>query len=196
MPTCTLVLGTPRSGTSLVAGILHHLGVFMGERFLPANEMNLRGFYQDIEFEEVFDNWHPDWMPEYPCSTPAPIGLSALIERRQSLGCDWGAKFTRVAFALPAFPTPKLIVTQRPREQSVASMARWTGGEDQSPEEIIDRAADAIQRASDGFPNLIADYAELLADPLEGVRRIAAFVGRNPTTEAVRFVDPELQRFK
>ena len=32
--TCYLVMGQPRSGTSLVAGILHHLGIPMGERTL------------------------------------------------------------------------------------------------------------------------------------------------------------------
>lgn len=32
---CTVVLGGARSGTSLVAGVLHHLGVYMGDKATP-----------------------------------------------------------------------------------------------------------------------------------------------------------------
>ena len=33
-----IVLGAPRGGTSMVAGVLHHLGVYMGSDLLPTFE--------------------------------------------------------------------------------------------------------------------------------------------------------------
>ncbi|MDH4317299.1 MAG: hypothetical protein OEV64_02825, partial [Desulfobulbaceae bacterium] len=34
-PATFVVFGVPRSGTSVIAGVLHHLGVFMGEEAHP-----------------------------------------------------------------------------------------------------------------------------------------------------------------
>ena len=59
--TCILVLGTPRSGTSCVAGILHHLGVVMGEQFLEADDWNPAGYFQDVEFETFLELIDPFW---------------------------------------------------------------------------------------------------------------------------------------
>ena len=52
--TCVIVLGCYRSGTSAVAGILHHSGVFMGRDFDPPAEANRRGFFEDLEFKRLF----------------------------------------------------------------------------------------------------------------------------------------------
>jgi len=51
--TLLLVTGAGRSGTSTVAGTLHHLGVHMPGPFLKANDSNPRGFYESswsVEF--------------------------------------------------------------------------------------------------------------------------------------------------
>lgn len=41
-----LVLGCGRSGTSMVAGLFRDAGYFMGEKLIPADESNPRGYYQ------------------------------------------------------------------------------------------------------------------------------------------------------
>ena len=50
-----IILGPPRTGTSLVAGILHESGISMGERFVPLEETpaSPTGCYEDIEFVSV-----------------------------------------------------------------------------------------------------------------------------------------------
>lgn len=48
-----VVLGMHRSGTSLVANVLHHLGVHMGDRLLGANEWNPCGHWEDLDFFEL-----------------------------------------------------------------------------------------------------------------------------------------------
>jgi len=48
-----LVVGEGRCGTSLVSGILHHLGVFMGESFVEADAGNIWGYWEDAEFHKI-----------------------------------------------------------------------------------------------------------------------------------------------
>src|SRR5215469_670527 len=50
MSTAIIVLGGHRSGTSCAAGILHHLGVPVGEKLLGANTGNPAGHFEDVEF--------------------------------------------------------------------------------------------------------------------------------------------------
>lgn len=50
-----LVVGAPRSGTSLVAQLLSAAGVAFGDRLLPASEANPRGFYEDVDLTDLDD---------------------------------------------------------------------------------------------------------------------------------------------
>jgi hypothetical protein len=50
---CIVVMGCYRSGTSAVAGILHNLGVHMGNNFQEPNEQNPKGYFEDPEFVAV-----------------------------------------------------------------------------------------------------------------------------------------------
>ena len=42
-----LILGFGRSGTSLMAGILHHTGYFLGDDLYPPRESNPKGFFEN-----------------------------------------------------------------------------------------------------------------------------------------------------
>ena len=44
-----IVLGMHRSGTSLIAGVLHEMGVNMGSNLMKADEYNPKGYFEDIE---------------------------------------------------------------------------------------------------------------------------------------------------
>lgn len=48
-----IILGSGRSGTSLVAGCLAKAGYFMGQELLAANDSNPKGFYEDVEVNAV-----------------------------------------------------------------------------------------------------------------------------------------------
>jgi glycosyltransferase involved in cell wall biosynthesis len=67
-----IVTGMHRSGTSLMASWLSALGVDMGQRLLPPDKGNPRGYFEDIDFLEfqrkvlsscclADDGGHPDW---------------------------------------------------------------------------------------------------------------------------------------
>jgi hypothetical protein len=48
-----VVLGSGRSGTSLVAGCLAQAGYYMGSKLLPANESNPKGFFEDAIINSI-----------------------------------------------------------------------------------------------------------------------------------------------
>ena len=45
-----IILGMHRSGTSLVAGMLHKMGVSMGSSFLSSDKFNPLGYFEDLDF--------------------------------------------------------------------------------------------------------------------------------------------------
>jgi len=66
---CTVVLGGARSGTSLLAGTLHHLGVHMGDRATPPvfEDLRLSGALEDRNLDIVratvraYSESHSNW---------------------------------------------------------------------------------------------------------------------------------------
>lgn len=48
-----IVMGCYRTGTSAVAGILHHLGVNMGSNFQEPNVGNPKGYFEDPDFIKI-----------------------------------------------------------------------------------------------------------------------------------------------
>ena len=51
--TAVIVLGMHRSGTSALAGILHHLGVELGDRLMQASPDNPRGYWEHRDIVAV-----------------------------------------------------------------------------------------------------------------------------------------------
>lgn len=176
--TCFLVLGVPRSGTSVTAGILHHLGVFMGERFLPTTKMNPRGFWHDLDFEL---SW--------------TLGnTQELITKRQALGRPWGVNTRRstwVSVIAEAGPT-KIIVTNRSMPSIQASCEKWF-----KTASFLGRVNGELQSTTAHLklPTLQVDFDELLDATESSVQAIADFVGVPVTRQAVEFVEPSLRTF-
>jgi hypothetical protein len=48
-----LILGSGRSGTSMVAGVLSCAGYYMGETLLPPTPSNPKGYYESVEIEAI-----------------------------------------------------------------------------------------------------------------------------------------------
>ena len=198
MSTCILVLGTPRSGTSCLAGILSKLGIYIGDNLLRANDMNEMGFFQDIEFEELFDNC-PEWMPQYPgkdlCDKEK---LHSLIQKRCKEHEIWGLKIRLGAFVVEDFEMfcdIKLIVLDRNKQQSIDSLTKWSLPSDQNPTEVIERSRDAIQNVLKTRKALHITFDSLLNSAESKVEHIAEYIGKEKTNEAVEFINPSLRRY-
>jgi len=61
-----IILGSGRSGTSMVAGTLAKAGYFMGEHLLPANNANPKGFFEDIEVNSINEDILANVAPRRP----------------------------------------------------------------------------------------------------------------------------------
>lgn len=203
MPTCTVVVGTPRSGTNCVAGILAKLGIYMGKDFAPPAPLNPAGFYQDLEFETLCDeifglNFQPDFPYPLDPESKAVLNLRTFIRSREAMGQDWGIKTRHSSYLLDLFreecKSLQLVVTSRPRQDSIDSLANYL------PLSVASVAIDNAAKARDyalslGLPSIQVDYDQLTTKPDIGVAAIAAFVGTPVTQVAVDWVDPSLNRF-
>lgn len=108
-----VVVGSGRSGTSLVAGLMAGAGYHMGRRLLRGNQANPRGFFEDLRTllvnEEILAPHTPladlrRWLavlpPEAEVSAPAELQP----KMRATLGpAPWCRKDPRFCYTLPAW---------------------------------------------------------------------------------------------
>jgi glycosyltransferase involved in cell wall biosynthesis len=112
-----VIAGMHRSGTSLVASYLASLGVHMGDRLLPADSRNPRGYFEDADFVELHgrilrdctaagEAGHQDWgWTESGRLDRAPLARYAgeareLVARRAGAPGIWGWKDPRTTLLL------------------------------------------------------------------------------------------------
>lgn len=76
MPSNALILGSGRSGTSLLAGLFHEAGYFSGNNLWPATSSNPLGYFEDEEInginEDLLDKVAP-WRPRGALGVILPI---------------------------------------------------------------------------------------------------------------------------
>lgn len=196
------VLGLPRSGTNCLGGVLHHLGVYMGENFQGPDEWNQKGHFQDGETIELHGKivGAPVLKPISQQEHEQHIQLL----KRFTTHPVWGVKSHLTQWFLynliNDFPSIKLMVTQRPFSESVQSwMTRKHISMNQAFQELglyqymLTEALEyARQKSVTIFP---VDYLKLVNEPDIEIKRIADFCGLPVTQEAINFVDPKLKRF-
>lgn len=119
-----LVVGTGRCGSSAMANILIHLGVYMGERFSPPDVHNPRGYFEDLDFK---------WLHQALLSSDITMdefcaSVMKYAEKRQRYPI-WGFKDPRTSQMLPIyrrwlFPDARYIWCQRDPRDTQWSMLR------------------------------------------------------------------------
>jgi len=109
-----VVLGMHRSGTSVFARSLRVLGVELGERLMPPDPHNPRGFWEDLDVvginERVLAALGRDWRSstlidaaDWDCGLLAPLASEAeeLLKSRLERYGTWGFKDPRLCLLLP-----------------------------------------------------------------------------------------------
>jgi hypothetical protein len=189
-----VVIGTNRSGTSLVAGGLHLCGV----PFFPStekaiygnagDEWNRGGYFADRDFYSLVaprlpglslpdPNWSPDG--------DALEAIAAMVAER-SVFPRWGFKGQHAWIGAAVLSgmghDVRIINTSRPLAQSQASYLARIGAASKWQEggaEFIAACkaqADAFYESFTG-PKVVADFDAILADPVSGMTALAAFAG-------------------
>lgn len=215
--TCLMVLGVPRSGTSCVAGVLHRLGVDMGEgHFQPDDWANPRGYYEDLRWRMITQRITGKGYSLQAASLERIGQGQKRLYRTLAQECAgkrlWGMKDPWLCF-VGSFIWPilheqgvevRLVVTQRAREASVASVRAHlykTYRGNGNAARIIDTWQAGLDRQLERWSGSvhIVDYDALVEDPLPHVQALAAYayqdVGRvNGSVEAAaRWVSPRLR---
>ena len=142
-----LVVGTGRSGTSTVARVMHEkLGISMGNEFVPSNEFNEKGYYEDVDFYRAnlafYDNqlFFGDWVCQ----------IREILRERYKAGKPWGFKDSRMASLLGAYFTflnePKVIRCKRDSELVIASMIRCYGWSESKAKSVCESRETALDR--------------------------------------------------
>ena len=173
------VLGPYRSGSSAIAGILHHLGVVMGREFWGE-------YYEPRDLAEQLRAWwnEPEMQPTISAADRA-AGLARWLHDIEKDGpAAVGAKHPLLTLCGPDLTAAwgsdvRFIQACRPLEESIASLARcgwWPGREPEIQEKLAAAAADFFAGAN----NLRIDFADTLADPATVVDRIIGHLGIDP----------------
>lgn len=186
---CVIVLGCFRTGTSAVAGVLHHLGVMMGKEFDAPARSNPKGYYEDVEFKDLYSKLAEGREVEG--------SLQVLIRLREAEYPLWGVKDPQLCLLLHKF-VPLLRTEHR-----IISMVRAPGDICHS----LNRAVSGATATHDflplvdyyltrkeaalsvyGGPVLEVNFAEIGADPVALVEKVAAFAGVPVRQEAIDHV--------
>ena len=131
------VLSYPNSGSSLLAGVLHQLGINMGSRLKSPQSVNPAGLFEDEDFTEILSKiW---FRYNIRCDYSRIIHLEKLLEtaeiyqnklsmiirQKQQQNIDWGVKEPRLSLLWPAFSdilqNPHWIVSERDVNRLVKS---------------------------------------------------------------------------
>jgi len=136
-PREVLVLCYPNSGSSLISGILHHLGINMGDNLKQAQRINPKGLYEDEDFSNALGkiwfkyNISPGYnrfidLKKLLSITRKDKGaLLDIISKKHQKGRSWGIKEPRLSLLWPALTeyleNPHWIIASRDSEKLVKS---------------------------------------------------------------------------
>lgn len=182
-----VILGTGRSGTSLTAGILYELDLYLGDEFIPADMNNATGHWEDLEFttlnrkmvmgQMLLEDWED--------------GIKKLIWKRQAkakrLDKRWGWKIPVTANLLPEYKKvfkeleiePNWVVCERDRESVIESCLRCYGGERKQWEDLADSRIEMIdkhlkQAGDQSFK--VVNLKELIENPKRVALELSAWL--------------------
>lgn len=131
-----IVAGFHRSGTSLLAELLHRAGLFLGDELLGALPSNPHGHFEDLEVmrlhQQILDRNQVGWQMD--TLRPLHIGadhwqrMADIVSARRSRHQLWGFKDPRSCFFLGAWehllPDMRVVGVYRNPADSISSLER------------------------------------------------------------------------
>lgn len=194
--TIVAVLAHYRGGSSCVAGILHHLGVSMGENLLAPDRLNPRGYFECKRLHKLSHRFfdHPSMARRLP--PPQMIGLLRQWAYQRSLANPQvsflGAKHPALCCMgdeiAAAWPNRRFLVVDRDRDDIVASMLRtnWGWGRDEATINVstTDEQRERFLSRCDPSEVLRIDYEKLRIFPRSEIQRIVDHLAINIDSSA------------
>ena len=186
------VLGTYRSGSSGVAGVLHHLGVNMGGPFWWPLTPGTPPFYESASLAGLLRSWwdEPGLIEKTPKAERVRVLAEWIAEQEKAGAKQAGAKHPLLSLCgedlLEAWgDAAKFIWSHRPIEKSIHSLVHlgwWPGREEFVQRQLYDAASQFLQ----GRPHLRVELADLRSNPSREVERLIHFLQISPNNEQIR----------
>jgi hypothetical protein len=197
--TIVCVLGPFRSGTTAVAGLLHRLGVSMGDGW-PVRRANKGGTYEDHELARLCRSWFRERaMTERSRPAKRRAGLRRWLSTRPAIT---GAKHPTLCLCVPqilrAWPGVRFVACDRPAAESITSLQKLGWSPDNATSAVTRMIATRDRDlARCGRPVCRIAYHDLLRDPAAAVSALIDFAGIHPTEDQRRaaetWIDPTQQ---
>lgn len=213
-PGIAVVLGSGRSGTSLLMQVLAALGMRVSDTLIPARPDNPRGFFEDAAIVRIQADllralgawpYHPlpaDWQ-DRPATATAREALAGLLQQRLAADGLWGFKDPRTAAFLPLWQglfvelgvTPKYILALRQPGPVLRSFMQAYDTPAEVAEAVWLRRTCAALVHTRGACHIV-HYDDWFSRPTKVAEDLAGFLGLPPpgahTLEAI--VRPDLNR--
>ena len=219
-----IVLGSPRSGTSMTAGVLSILGVDMGEVRQPDFE-NPTGYYEDIEISRLIEDIFKETDPYSDGFHPPSMTLlkkklvlyrkraQQIVMRRRKKTNFWGWKVPSLIFILelllPYLQNPHFVIVVRKPLNIASSMIKYGQRKGYRSIDTIYALRLCAFYYSEifsfldnhrSFPYIVVAYEDAIEDPKKFVNELASFLQIKPTykqlAEVEQFVNPRIKRLK
>jgi hypothetical protein len=204
------IAGMHRSGTSMIAGLLHGCGLYLGDEddLLGANSGNAEGHFEHKGFLKINDallaqlggSW--DFPPPLEAGWQESASLAALRQQATRLVSElsrrfpWGWKEPRTTVLLPFWKTlvPELrfVICVRNPLEVARSLAKRNKMSLEHGLTLWHRYTRAALEGSAGAPRMIAHYEDYLLNPEAEAERLARFCGlqipahSTPLTSGIR----------
>jgi len=205
------VAGMHRSGTSMVARMIHTCGVYFGpERILEyTSRENERGYWENVNFVTLNDALLDQLGGRWDMPPPRPeswnnAGLEALGDRALELIKQlsdlrrWGWKDPRNSITLPFWrqlvPNLKVVICLRHPLEVIQSLVKRGSSVDDS---LLDLWLTYNQQLMTEVPpenRLITHYASYFVDPQQELRRVLGFLGIAASDRAVELACATVSR--
>lgn len=198
MPVC--ITGMHRSGTSMVAHLLHKAGLNLGPEsaLMPASAENPDGYWEHREVVALNDDILSQLGAGWDCPPPATAdwsgpALTALRPRAERLISDltaappWGWKDPRSSLTLPFWqallnPLPVVLVVRHPLE--VASSLRERNGLSFALGLTLWRLAyERALAAAPATSRVLTHFDAYFADPAAELKRVVSGLGLDQTLD-------------
>lgn len=190
---CILVLGCYRSGTSAIAGVLHHLGVNMGKFFDPPSSNNVHGFFEDLEFKNFHTRFDAGELDSNPCLLEDYIKL---IKTRENENALWGVKDPLLCTNLNRLvenlhTEHKLILCNRSIDKIAKSLSKGLN----EPNEkrfipLVEFYVQEMKKQASNYQGSILqlEHENTLLDSNKTVNSIADFINKPATLQALAHI--------
>ena len=210
-----VVLGSGRSGTSLLMQALAALGMTVSDRLIGAAHANPQGHYEDAPIVRLQADllrqlgawpYHPlpaHWL-EHPATAAAEQALATVLAERLARAPGpgpWGFKDPRTAAFLPLWQrlfvrlgvTPRYVLALRDPGSIVQSFMAAYGSDAQDAEAVwLRRTVEALRHT--GARCHLVHYEDWFARPRAVATGLARFAGLPGHALPERLIRPDLDR--